>query len=521
LVTTLFNGTLGTRPAQQGQLSLQQILPPPAAPAASETLGNNRVTLNTDFTGDGQTGFVGYTNYQANLQTLQITPVNANFPNLDPTAGYTLSFNLAIDSENSPDPNRFGFSVVAVSNGGQSEIELDFEQNQIVAQDVNFMPSESVQFNTSNPTNYTLAVEGNSYKLSANGNQILTGALRNYNFDPATSNPRLTFSPYDTSNFIFFGDLTGRASSTFSLGSASVEVGTATPTPTPTPTPNPTPTPTPTPNPTPTPSEPTAPPSPTPTPTPTPTDLTLTPDSGFAIARLMGTDIDNVIVLSSTVGTNSLINYPGGVWALNGNDQVSGSSLSEVILGNEGNDTLRGAAGGDRILGGQNDDFLSGEEGDDLLRGDLGNDQISGDAGNDTLRGGQGNDLLNGGAGQDLLIGDLGTDLLTGGADADTFVFRTDEATNNPGLIDQILDWNNTQDLIGLTDGLTFSALEFDISGNLAGSSANDTLIRIAATGQSLGVLVDYTGGLNSSSFVSMSAAQMQVGAEVFTSPIP
>jgi len=215
------------------------------------------------------------------------------------------------------------------------------------------------------------------------------------------------------------------------------------------------------------------------------------------------------------------MNYPGGVWALNGNDQVSGSSLSEVILGNEGNDTLRGAAGGDRILGGQNDDFLSGEEGDDLLRGDLGNDQISGGAGNDTLRGGQGNDLLNGGAGQDLLIGDLGTDLLTGGVDADTFVFRTDEASDNTSLIDQILDWNATQDLIGLTDSLTFSALEFDISGNLAGSSANDTLIRIAATGQSLGVLVDYTGGLNSSNFVSMSAAQMQVGAEVFTPPIP
>ncbi|MBP0026728.1 MAG: hypothetical protein J7540_22410, partial [Roseofilum sp. SID2] len=240
-----------------------------------------------------------------------------------------------------------------------------------------------------------------------------------------------------------------------------------------------------------------------------------------AIARLMGTDIDNVMVLSSTVGRNSLMNYPGGVWALNGNDQVSGSSLSEVILGNEGNDTLRGAAGGDRILGGQNDDFLSGEEGDDLLRGDLGNDQISGGAGNDTLRGGQGNDLLNGGAGQDLLIGDLGTDLLTGGVDADTFVFRTDEASDNTSLIDQILDWNATQDLIGLTDSLTFSALEFDISGNLAGSSANDTLIRIAATGQSLGVLVDYTGGLNSSNFVSMSAAQMQVGAEVFTPPIP
>jgi Ca2+-binding RTX toxin-like protein len=235
----------------------------------------------------------------------------------------------------------------------------------------------------------------------------------------------------------------------------------------------------------------------------------------------VATDIDDVIILSATAGPNSLINYAGGVWALNGNDQVSGSSLSEVILGNEGNDNLRGGGGGDRLLGGQNDDFLRGEDGDDLLRGDMGNDQLSGDAGNDVLRGGQGNDLLNGGAGQDLLIGDLGTDLLTGGADADIFVFRTDEATDNPGLIDQILDWNGTQDLIGLTNGLSFSSLEFDTSRNLAGSSANDTLIRIAATGQSLGVLVDYTGGLSSGNFVAMSAAQMQVGVEVFSPPIP
>ncbi len=517
MVTTLFNGNLGTKPADQGQLSLQQIQPPPLAPAASETLGNNAVTLNTNFTGDGVTGFVGYTNYKVvSVQPPQIALVNPNFPALDPTAGFTLSFNLAINSENSPDPTRFGFSVLAVSNTGQSEIELDFEQNRIVAQNENFVPSEQAQFNTANATDYVLKVAGNQYTLSAGGTQILTGALRNYNSNPQTSDPPLPFDPYNQSNFLFFGDLTGRASSTFSLKSIALEVGTATLTPAPTPVPIPEPTPIPTPTPTPDPVS-----TPTPSPAPATGGIIGTPDTSFVLPRLLGTDTEDVIVLSSTRGLNSLILYPGGVWALSGNDRVIGSSLSEVILGNQGNDELRGGGGSDRLLGGNDDDFLLGEDGDDLLRGDLGNDQLLGGAGNDLIRGGQGDDILNGGTGGDVLIGDLGIDLMMGGEGADGFVFRTDEANNNPGMIDQILDWNSADDLIGLTNGLSFSDLEFQTTRNLAGSTQNDTLILIRSTGQSLGVLVDYTGGLTGDDFTSLSAAVNFVGAEVFFPQIP
>ena len=95
--TTLFDGTLGALPADQGELILAQILPRPFAPPASEALSDNTVTLNTDFNGDGYTGYVGYTNYTINLAALDPEPINPVFPPLDPSAGFTVSFNLAID----------------------------------------------------------------------------------------------------------------------------------------------------------------------------------------------------------------------------------------------------------------------------------------------------------------------------------------------------------------------------------------------------------------------------------------
>ncbi|MBP0011207.1 MULTISPECIES: calcium-binding protein [unclassified Roseofilum] len=249
--------------------------------------------------------------------------------------------------------------------------------------------------------------------------------------------------------------------------------------------------------------------------------MVATPDFSFFLPRLLATDFNDFIVLNSTPGQNSLINYPGGVWALAGNDTIFGSNLNEVILGNLNNDQLRGGSGGDRLLGGQNEDLLFGENGDDLLRGDLGDDQLFGEAGNDTLRGGQGNDVLNGGIGQDFIIGDLGFDNLSGGAGFDTLVFRTDEANLNPNFVDVILDWNPTQDLIGLTNGLSFSNLGFDTSHNLAGGGANDTLIIIGATGQSLGIVVDYTLGLGPANFTSITQNDLQVGSNVFFPLIP
>ena len=249
--------------------------------------------------------------------------------------------------------------------------------------------------------------------------------------------------------------------------------------------------------------------------------MTTLPDFSFFPTRLLATEFNDLIFLSDTGFGDSLIGYPGGLWALNGNDTISGSALSEVILGNADNDVLRGGLGSDRLLGGQHDDLLFGEADGDLLRGDLGNDQLFGEAGNDTLRGGQGNDLLNGNIGHDFLMGDLGTDSLVGEVGFDTFVLRTDDASPGPSLVDRILDWNPNDDLIGLTENVTFFNLHFDTTQNVAGGGANDTLITIGFNGPSLGILVDYTLGLGPQNFISLTPTDEQIGTNIFFPPIP
>ncbi len=217
--TTLYDGTLGTRPAEQGELSLVQL---PLAPTASETLIDNAVTLDSDFIGDRR-GYAGYTNYTFDLATGQAEPINSAFPPLDAEAGFTVSFNLAIDSEASLSNNRAGFSVIAVSSDGQNEIELGFDADRIFAQAQEFVSGEEVEFDTTNPTDYELKIEGSDYTLSADDEEILSGSLRNYNFDPQASQPPLPFNPYDLPSFVFVGDNTDQSSATFTLGSVEVE----------------------------------------------------------------------------------------------------------------------------------------------------------------------------------------------------------------------------------------------------------------------------------------------------------
>ena len=220
--TTLFDGTLGSLPADQGELILAQILPPPFAPPASEALSDNTVTLNTDFNGDGYTGYVGYTNYTINLAALDPEPINPVFPPLDPSAGFTLSFNLAIDSQASLSDDRPGFTVTVVSSDGQNEIELAFAEDQIFAQTEGFISGEEVDFDTTSPTDYELKIEGSNYMLLADDEEILSGPLRNYNVD-SQNQPVLPFNPYELPNFIFLGDNSDLSSATFTLGSLEVE----------------------------------------------------------------------------------------------------------------------------------------------------------------------------------------------------------------------------------------------------------------------------------------------------------
>jgi len=152
--------------------------------------------------------------------------------------------------------------------------------------------------------------------------------------------------------------------------------------------------------------------------------------------RLFGDNTAELIELSPRL----LTDIPGGVFVLGGNDTVRGSTISELILGNDGQDSIS-----------------SGE-------------------GNDTLFGGKGNDQLFGDAGDDFLSGNRDIDTLTGGQGSDTFALSTG------GGLDIITDFDNTTDYIQVPANLNIG----DILIQTAGAN---TLLTVKSTGEQLAQL--------------------------------
>lgn len=124
-----------------------------------------------------------------------------------------------------------------------------------------------------------------------------------------------------------------------------------------------------------------------------------------------------------------------------GNDLIFGSSVADLIIGNQGNDILFGSSpalenrpqnerpqdDNDELIGGQGIDFIVGGIGNDTLYGEerfsdssqqsltttgdwvlggRGNDSIYGGQAQDFLQGGQDSDVISAGAGNDVILGD-------------------------------------------------------------------------------------------------------------------
>jgi hypothetical protein len=186
------------------------------------SLGTSGTNLNTTL---GNGILAGYGNRVANLTTNPATPgdfVNSAFPSLDRTTGYTLSFNVAIKSESRTNNDRAGFSVIALSSDTKG-IEIGFQDNievgTIFAQDPEFTQGEFTNVSLFEilraSTDYELTILGDTYTLSANNTQILTGGLRTYN-------PTVPINPYETPDFIFLGDDSTSAQASVNLGAVSL-----------------------------------------------------------------------------------------------------------------------------------------------------------------------------------------------------------------------------------------------------------------------------------------------------------
>ncbi|MFM2313974.1 MAG: hypothetical protein RLZZ04_3250 [Cyanobacteriota bacterium] len=151
-------------------------------------------------------------------------------------------------------------------------------------------------------------------------------------------------------------------------------------------------------------------------------------------------------VLTGDNGDNTLNGGEGNniLRGQDGNDVLETGSGSDNLDGGNGNDTLRSGGGNDTLTGGAGADNIDGGEGNDTIDGGSEDDLLLGGAGDDLINGGNDNDILNGGAGQDVLVGDGGADIF---------------ALNTLGGADVIRDFNYGQDLIGLSDGITFDDL--------------------------------------------------------------
>jgi Ca2+-binding RTX toxin-like protein len=179
----------------------------------------------------------------------------------------------------------------------------------------------------------------------------------------------------------------------------------------------------------------------------------------FSVTALRGINFNGSFDASSlTLAGGNSDDY---LYGRSGNDQLTGGLGNDVLNGGLGSDTAFYGSGNNKInlslSGYQNtnegwDQLISleninGGDGDDEI---IGNDLpniLSGDAGNDRINGAGGNDSLMGGAGDDWLIGGGGEDRVIGGIGRDTF-----EVMKGPGHV-FITDFTKGVDRIFLGSG--------------------------------------------------------------------
>lgn len=213
---SLYDGSLGGTPTSQGWLSF-------TSTGGTQTTIGSQTNLNTLA---NSSFFAGYSNYNGSLSNTPsvITPtslVNASFPTLNRTSGYTVSFTVQLLSQFNDSPNRAGFSVIALSSDKKG-IEIGLRNSDIFSQNVGFTVGEvnnSAQITNllASLTTYNLEILGDTYTLKAGTNILLNGLLRDY-----SNAIGFGTDVYRTNNFLFFGDDTHSAQANVNIKSLSV-----------------------------------------------------------------------------------------------------------------------------------------------------------------------------------------------------------------------------------------------------------------------------------------------------------
>lgn len=205
-VLTLYDTSLQNLPSDQPWLSYF------STGSANVKTAPKGVSLHSD-----NSEKVGFSNYPA----IPFGFKNANFPMLNSSTGFTVSFSMQLDEESHSNENRAGFSVIVLDENKKG-VELGFWQDSIWSQSATPLfqaKDESVNFDSkTSMVSYDLTFLGDNYFLTGDDTSLLMGSLKDYSaFD---GNP---FGlPYSLSNYLFFGDDTSNASAQVSIGQISL-----------------------------------------------------------------------------------------------------------------------------------------------------------------------------------------------------------------------------------------------------------------------------------------------------------
>ncbi|MGE3819764.1 MAG: hypothetical protein AB7I30_10030 [Isosphaeraceae bacterium] len=183
----IYDGALGTLPSAQGWIYLTN---PLFGALATQSVGGGVTTLDTTARTSDQAGY--------------FSTGHPNVGILDRAVGFTINLRMRLVSESHVSGDRAGFSLIVLGSDAKG-IELGFWQDQVWAQNDNplFTKGEGAAFNTTTGlTDFGLTILGNSYSLSANGQSLFGGAVRDYSAFGA---------PYTSTNFLFMGDDTSSA----------------------------------------------------------------------------------------------------------------------------------------------------------------------------------------------------------------------------------------------------------------------------------------------------------------------
>lgn len=145
-------------------------------------------------------------------------------------------------------------------------------------------------------------------------------------------------------------------------------------------------------------------------------DLPFDPPTNLTFTVQNFVDVTGTTLSDTLVGNDKDNSLKGG----SGNDTLKGRGGDDEIWGENGDDLLKGGDGDDTLLGGNDEDEIFGEGGNDFIQGGNGDDTVFGSVGNDSIFGSPGNDRLSGDEGDDLINGDDGDDRIFGGIGEDT-----------------------------------------------------------------------------------------------------